>query len=428
MKRRMQPGYNTSVKESEEGSGSNGPDVAQSGPRRPSRRRVLGQGRGWLSEPRTAVLIVVGGVLVVGGGRRLLQIWQTRKGLARLAEPDVTPEEIEAASRFGRSGLAELFRLFTEAPSQTLRTAAGRAISTLWAEDQLIAEEEQALARRGFSATWNARRRYPRALRSPIPITVTYGLPFLTDDGPGIKPANLEWSNCVQGARRAALEEYSPWTTGPGRLTFSVIPGDFETNGPHRLALQTRVRTCGLTDSWQIELPHLPFNFEFDPRLEVSALLTLPDESRGEVFARSVLLENQAGTDDAPARFLDLNSEFTIRNPPRLVVATPLPCDLAHQAYLEIDQVAGRFPAGAVVVSGQGSMRGDVQCQAGGSRTLPIGPVQSVPSEAIDRPGPRRVRLALEADPDLGWTDSEIRSIWPGTIETDWVSVEIVRR
>jgi hypothetical protein len=154
----------------------------------------MGQGRSWLFEPRTAVLIVVGGVLAVGGGRRLLQIWQARKGLARLAQPDVSPEEIEAAAHFGRASLSELFRIFAEAPAQPLRDAAGRAISILWAEDQLIAEEEQALARRGYVADWYARRRYPRALRSPIPLSVTYGLPFLTVDGQGIKPANLEWS------------------------------------------------------------------------------------------------------------------------------------------------------------------------------------------------------------------------------------------
>ena len=410
----MQPGHEISAEKTSE--------------RFRSRRQALGKGRSWLSEPRTAVLIVVGGVLLVGGGRRLLRLWHERKGLARLAEPGVTPEEIEAAARFGRSGLAELFRLFAEAPAQTLRDAAGRAISALWAEDQLIAEEEQALARRGFTATWQARRRYPRALRSPIPITVTYGLPFLTEDGPGIKPANLEWSHCLKGARRAALEEYSSWTTGSGRLSCTIIPGDFDTNGPHRLVLQTRVSTHGLTDSWQIDLPHLPFSFEFDPRLEVASLLTVPDEPRGEAIARATRLENQAGTDDTPVRFVHLNSEFTMRNPPRLMVATPLPCDLAHQAYLEIDHVAGRFPAGAVVVSGQGAVRGDLQSQAGGSRTLEVGPVQSVPKEMIDRPGPRHARLVLVADPDLGWTDPEIRSIWPGTVETDWVSVEIVRR
>jgi hypothetical protein len=374
------------------------------------------------------VLIVVGGVLAVGGGRRLLQIWRARSGLARLAQPDVRTEEIEAAAQFGRASLSELFRIFAEAPAQSLRDAAGRAISILWAEDQLIAEEEQALARRGYAADWNARRRYPRALRSPIPLTVTYGLSFLTETAPGIKPANLEWSHRLTGARRAGLEEFSPWTTGSGSLKFSIIPGDFETNGPHRLVLQARVRTRDLTDFWQIDLPHLPFNFEFDPRLEVPSLLALADDPRGEVFGRALRLENQEVSGDEPAHFLDLNSEFTIRDPPHLVVATPLPCDLAHRAHLEIEGIPGRFGAGEIVVSGQGSTRGGSEGASAGSRSVAIGPVESLPRKLLDRPGPRRIRLVLEADPDLGWTDPHIRSIWPGTIEIGWVSVDLVRR
>ena len=57
------------------------------------------------------------------------------------------------------------------------------------------------------------------------------------------------------------------------------MPADFETEGPHRLVLQTRVRTVGLTTPWELELPHVPFTFEFDPRLEVDALFALPDEA-----------------------------------------------------------------------------------------------------------------------------------------------------
>jgi hypothetical protein len=374
------------------------------------------------------VLIVVGAVALLGGGHRLLQLWRTRKGVARLAEPDVTADEIESVAGFGRAGLPELFRLFGESPSTPLRHAAGRALAILWADDQLIAEEEQALVRRGYAADWPARRRYPRGLRSEIPITVNYGLPFLGEEGPGIKAASLEWSHRVKGARRAAIEEYSHWTPGAGRLSFSIVPGDFETSGPHRLVLQTRVRTVGLTDSWQIELPHLSFSFEFDPWLEVGSLLTLPDQPRGEIIARSVHL----GTDDEAAgsesRFLSLNQEWTIRNPPRIVIATPLPCDLAHRLFLEFVQIPGRFPAGAVLLSGQGGRQADARMVPEGSQSFPIGPVAPIPAEAIARPGSRGLRLVLEADPDLGWTDPEIRSIWPGTIETGWVEVEIVRR
>jgi hypothetical protein len=347
--------------------------------------------------------------------------------VARLAEPDVTVAEIESVAEFGRAGLAELFRIFGESPAMPLRHAAGRALAALWAADQLIAEEEQALVRRGYAADWKARRRYPRGMRSEIPITVNYGLPFLAQEGPGIKAASLEWSHRVKGARRAAIEEYSAWTPGPAKLSFSLIPGDFEAGGPHRLVLQTRVRTLGLTDSWQIELPHLPFNFEFDPWLEVGSLLTLADEPRGEIITGSVHLEMQEETEAAESRFLTLNPGWAIRNPPRIEVATPLPCDLAHRIFLELDQVSGRFPAGAVLLSGQGG-RGDAQTVHEVSHSFPIGPVEPIPAEAITRPGTRRLRFILEADPDLGWTDPLVRSIWPGTIETDWADAEIVRR
>ena len=292
------------------------------------------------------MLVVLGGVVLIGGGRRLLQAWQARKTVARLGEPDVTAGEIETVDRFGRAGLHELFRIFGEAPSAPLREAAGRAIASLWAQDQLIAEEEQALVRRGYAVDWQARRRYPRALRSAIPITVTYGLPFLKEDGPGVKPANLEWSHRVTGARRAALEEYSPWTPGAGRISFSIVPGDFDSNGPHKLVLQTRVRTVGLTDTWQIDLPHIPFAFEFDPRLEVGSLLASPDDARGEVMGRSVRLEAPDDSEAQSSRFLVLNEAMTLRHPPRIVLESPLPCDLAHTVAIEFEGIGGSIRRG----------------------------------------------------------------------------------
>ena len=393
-----------------------------------SRRDALAESRNWLREPRTTVLIVLGGVVLLGGGRRLLQAWQARKAVARLGEPNITPGELESVAQFGRSGLPELFRIFGEPPSASLRDAAGRAISVLWAHDQLIAEEEQALVRRGYTVEWVARRRYPRALKSEIPIRAMYGLLFLRSDGPGIKPADLEWSHRITGARRAALEEYSVWTPGAGNVEFAIVPSDFDSNGPHRLALQTRVRTRGLTDSWQIDLPHLPFNFEFDPRLETHSLLTLPDEHRAERIARSVRLESQQPSADERSSFLALNQEMMIRNPPELVIATPIPCDLAHKVFLEFDQVPGRFPAGLILLSGQGDSRSEGSEIAASTRRFPIGPVEPILQDAIDQPGSRRLRVWLEPDPDRGWTDPDVRSIWPGTIETGWISLEIVRR
>ena len=54
--------------------------------------------------------------------------------------------------------------------------------------------------------------------------------------------------------------------------------------------------------------------------------------------------------------------------------------------------------------------------------------MEPIPRDLIDQPGSRRLRVWLEPDPDRGWADPEIRSIWPGTIETGWVNLEIVRR
>ncbi len=429
----MQPGSKTSGKDGGEPARSQGESdgglkaEAKKGRSR-SRREVLAKGRNWLSEPRTTVLIVLGAVVLLGGGRRVWQSWKARRAVARLSEPDVTPEEIESAAQFGRSGLPELFRIFGEPSSPSLREAAGRAISALWAHDQLIAEEEQALVRRGYTVEWIARRRYPRAVRNEIPIRATYGLAFLRPDGPGIKPVDLEWSHRITGARRAALEEYSAWTPGAGRIDFAIVPTDFDTNGPHRLALQTRVRTRGLTDAWQIDLPHIPFNFEFDPRLDVLSLLTLPDEHRAETIASAIRLEKSPSLPDDPSSFVALNQDLMIRNPPQVVIATPIPCDIAHRVSLEFDELPGRFPAGHLLLSGQGQSRTEISATPTAVRAFPIGPIEPIPRELIGNPGNRRIRLWLEADPDRGWTDPDVRSIWPGTLETDWVPVEIVRR
>ena len=51
------------------------------------------------------------------------------------------------------------------------------------------------------------------------------------------------------------------------------------------------------------------------------------------------------------------------------------------------------------------------------------------PSGRSNGPGDAdALRARLVPDPDRGWADPEVRSIWPGTIVTDWVEVEVVRR
>jgi hypothetical protein len=98
---------------------------------------------------------------------------------------------------------------------------------------------------------------------------------------------------------------------------------------------------------------------------------------------------------------------------------------------IEFADVKGRFPAGAVVLPGQGARQENDDAPAasfGWPRILRLGPIETSGREIFDRPGPRRLRVILEPDCDLGWADPDIRSIWPGTIETGWVDAEIVRR
>jgi hypothetical protein len=399
-------------------------------PSTPAGRRSRGTsaGRRWLSEPKAVVWIALAILVLLGGWRKLLLAWRARKAVVRLGEPNVTSAEIAAVAEHGRAGVWELLRIYSSTQSEAQRQAAGAALARLWLLDQLVAEEEQAVVRRGYTVTWGARRRYPRALRAAVPISVAYEVPFLQDGGERVGPSNLEWSHRVLGARRAALEEYSPWTAGPGRVNFTIVPGDFETNGPHRLVLETRVRTAGLTDSWEIVPPSIPFNFEFDPILQLDAILTLPDATRDETVARAIRLEPSGAAAGKPANYLSLGEEWTLRNPPRIAVATPLPSDLAHAISVEIDGAAGRFPGGRLILSGQGLPRQRATDREIEIRYFELGPIPPLPAGMIERPGIRQMRIWLEADPGGGWADPEVRSIWPGRTQTDWVEVEIVRR
>ncbi len=80
----MQPGSKTRGREDDEpgrseaeSDSSRSPAIAKGRGR--SRRNAIAEGRNWLSEPRTTVLVVLGGVVLLGGGRRLLQAWKARK-------------------------------------------------------------------------------------------------------------------------------------------------------------------------------------------------------------------------------------------------------------------------------------------------------------------------------------------------------------
>lgn len=374
----------------------------------------------WISDPRNSVFTVLILALLIGGGRKLLQARRARRLVARLAGPGVEPEQVYEAAEYGREGLVELFGLLEPHVARPLRDAAGATLAILWARDQLIPEEERALVSRGFEVRWRARRRYPRALRAPIPVSVTFGVPFLRDDGPGVRPENLEWSYRVVGSERASLERFGPWQAGPGWVEFALDPGDFPTDGPHRLVLEARARTAGLTSPWELDLPHAPFAFEFDPRLEVASLLTLPDSARAERFAHAVRLEPPDLPVGGDPRFIPLGEELALRDPPELVVTDP-PCDLAHAASFEFEGVPDRLPSGPVLVARD-------RLPASGTARLPLTLDPAGPPLPLSRPGEYRVRLHLDADPHLGWSDPDTRAVWPEPIVTPWATVRVVRR
>ncbi len=403
-------------------------DPPEPGPR-PARRSLGQRRRGWLAEPKAAVWIILAGIAIVGGGRKLLASWNVRKAIIRLAEADVSPAEIEAAADHGRACVWELLRLYGSDEPEPKRFAAGRALARLWREDQLVAEEEQAIVRRGYRVDWHARRRYPRQLTAPIPITANYGVPFLRDDGRGVGPADLEWSHRVTGARRAALEQDSPWRPGTGRAEIAIIPGDFDSNGPHRLVLETRVRTRGLKSGWEIALPHMPFSFELTPLPTLDSILTLPDETRNQVIRQAVTLVSGDDTEGAggPGVYLPLDPDFMLRLPPRIAVAVPLPCDLAHAIAIEFEEIEGLFPAGRVILSGQAPGPDHAAPVSVAQALFDLGAIDA-PRGLIDRPGTSKIRAVLRPDPSIAWADPDVRSVWPGVIETNWVEVEIIRR
>ncbi len=125
---------------------------------------------------------------------------------------------------------------------------------------------------------------------------------------------------------------------------------------------------------------------------------------------------------------MPIGDEWVLRNPPRLVVEPPLPCDLAHAISIELEGVEGRLAAGRLIVSGQGLPREAASSAPRTALSFDLQPDRPASRGAIERPGVRRLRVHLEADPQLGWADPDVRSVWPGSLATDWAEAEIIRR
>ena len=168
--------------------------------------------------------------------------------------------------------------------------------------------------------------------------------------------------------------------------------------------------------------------FEFDPRLAVDSLLASPDAAREDAMHRAVRLEETGPDAGGSPRFFPLGGELMIRNPPRLVVSSTLPHDLAHRVWIEIEGVEGRIPGGTLIVHGRSIRDDQTTAEPPTHHELTATPGTLPPDAALDRTGRRSIRVILTADPNLGWTDPEVRSVWPGEITTDWVAADVVRR
>ena len=372
-------------------------------------------GRAGGFDSKYAVWAALAVAIVFGGGLKLWRGWKARRAIAKLADPKPTREQILEAAAHGRESLVELLRLQGTADDPSTRLAAGEALTILWAGDQLIAEEEKTIVRRGFEVIWKARKRYPRALRGAIPIEAGFGVPFLREENGRVGPSRLEWSRRIVGAERASLEEFSPWSAGPARVAFAIEPRDFATNGPHRLVLQTRVRTVGLTDRWELELPHVAFSFEFDPILRVDALLALPDIETAAAFASATRFEVDAEDSRGSSHVLILNEEFALRDPPSLVVSGP-PRRLVARGPHRVRRNRRSFRSGFLQIE----RRCSPACSARSPDAI---------SAECDRPtGDGSACALLVADIDRAWHDPDLRSVWPEPIETEWTEAKVVRR
>ena len=256
----------------------------------------------------------------------------------------------------------------------------------------------------------------------PIPIEASYGVPFLVEGGPGVSAVEPGMVAPGPGGRAGRPGGALPLggRAGPGPVRGR--PRRLPDPGPHRLALAARVRVVGLTDAWELELPHIPFSFEFDPILAVEALLTRRRRPRAEAFARSIRLDAPPEPTTRPR----LPRPRRRPGPPR-----PARPGRRHPPALRPGPRAWpsssrASPAGSAPARWSSAAR--TRARAPATRRFPIGPILGLPPGAIDRPGERRIRAVLTADPDLGWADPDVRSLWPGTLTTDWATVRVIRK
>ena len=402
-------------------------DRAGANPSTPIRKpgqRTIGDPAKQFADPRRWVFIAVVGFLVVGGGRKWLSAKRGRQMADKLAENKATPDEIRSSARHGRLVVQDLFRVMAEGVSAEHRLAATESLVRLWRADELIPEEEKAIVTRSLVVDWQIRRKYPRLLSGQIQIRALFGVPKLVDhELNSWLMEHLRWSYRVTGTRRAADDAWTVCKVAPARVGFEIITDDFPEDGPHRLILHLRLKTHELTDNWELDLPAQSTSFDWDDHLQPGALVTLPDSQRAELWASSIVFMGASGDDASPV-FVQLDHQFALRNPVLPALKLPIPCDLAHRMMLEIENVAGRWSAGEWIESAQTMIVSDgVLPKIWPEKAFRVSGDES----GLTRGGQYRMRVVLEPNPERGWSDPMIRSVWPDSIVSEWVNVDVVR-
>lgn len=398
--------------------------------RRPTQNRDSSPGE-QMKDPRRWMFLAVVAFLLIGGGRKWHRSWQGRKLANRIADGLASSDEILLSSRYGRIAVPDLFHLLSSTETeQTKKNAALRALISLWREDELIIEEEKAIIIRSFEVQWKHRRKYPRDMTGSFTIHASFGLPQLIDNElTSWLEKHLQWSSRITGSRRATDQQWKTSDAFRPKIQCDINPEDFPENSVHRIGLYVRLKTRDLSSNWELELPATNSSFEWDEYLQTDALKAPFSDEEANQLNNALQWVPIAGSDQVALTMnhVKISPEFAVANPPLCMVQRPLPRDLAHQIYLEIQGVSRMIPVGEWVVALRNS---DSVLNPEAEVTCPpweISPEDLLSDSEISRAGNHMIRLILEPVTHRGWANPDVRSVYSGRIEMPWINVELVR-